>query len=139
MSDHAFDAGTRTDPVERLRAGVRDLRVGGAGRFAPDRRALLVLGGTLAPLGIVVVLLGWYGAAHTPYVFEQIPYLISGGLLGLALVFVGSFLYFAHWLTELLREQREQAAALAEAIRAVEAAVARLESAPDRPEPPNRV
>ena len=33
------------------------------------------------PLGVVFVLLAWYGAAHTTRVFEQIPYMISGGLL----------------------------------------------------------
>jgi hypothetical protein len=38
--------------------------------------------------GIVFVILGWYGAAHTNILTEQIPYLISGGLLGLGLIVV---------------------------------------------------
>jgi len=38
--------------------------------------------------GIVFVILGWYGAAHTNILTEQIPYLISGGLLGLGLIIV---------------------------------------------------
>jgi hypothetical protein len=45
---------------------------------------------TLALLGagVVFVILGWYGAAHTNILTEQIPYLISGGLLGMGLIIV---------------------------------------------------
>jgi hypothetical protein len=81
-----------------------------------DERILLLLAGTVAPLGLVIVLLGWWGAAHTPFVFEQVPYLISGGLLGLGLLFLGSFFYFAHWLTQLVKEHRVQSLAVVEAI-----------------------
>lgn len=42
--------------------------------------------------GVVFVLLGWYGAAHTNVFTEQIPYLISGGLLGLGLIIVAGIL-----------------------------------------------
>jgi len=41
-----------------------------------------------------LILLGWYGAAHTTYLEEQVPYLISGGVLGLALAAIGGFFYF---------------------------------------------
>ena len=58
-----------------------------------------MIGGIIAPLGLIVVLLGWWGASQTPYVFEQVPYLISGGCSGSALVFLGSFFYFTHWVT----------------------------------------
>jgi hypothetical protein len=61
------------------------------------------------PFGIFVMVLGWYGASHTGYLFEQIPYVISGGLIGLGLVLVGSFAYFAYWLTRIFHQQREQA------------------------------
>lgn len=95
---------------EHFVEGVRTLRVGGAS-VRLEERLLMVLGGILAPLGVVVVLLGWWGASRTPYVFEQVPYLVSGGLLGLALVFLGAFLYFAHWMTQLVKESRAQSAA----------------------------
>jgi hypothetical protein len=132
VSDHAFSTatpatGTRQDPVARLRAGVRHLRA--SGRLHLDQRLLLVIGGTVAPLGVILVVLGWHGAAHTPNLFEQIPYLISGGLLGVALVFLGAFLYFTHWLTDLVKEHRAQSAAVVEAIRAVESVLARLPAA----------
>lgn len=101
--------------AERFEVGVRTLRVGRAS-VRLEERMLMVVGGVLAPLGLVVILLGWYGAAHSPYVFEQLPYLISGGLLGLGLVFLGSFFYFAHWMTQLVKEHRSQSAAVLEAL-----------------------
>lgn len=85
-------------------------------------RSVLLFGAALMPLGLLVILLGWYGAAHTPYVFEQVPYLISGGLFGLALTVVGGLLYFGYLLARLIVEQREQSAALIDAIRRLEAA-----------------
>ncbi len=105
---------------QRLAEGVRRIRTGG-GAF--NERTLMILGGILAPVGLVVIVLGWYGAAHTPYVFEQVPYLVSGGLLGLGLVFLGSIFYFAHWLTELVKEHRAQSTALLEAIARLEETV----------------
>src|SRR5213082_254867 len=62
--------------------------------FVVTDRTLLTVGSILMPLGGVLVLLGWYGAAHTTRVFEQIPYMISGGVLGIACVIAGGFCYF---------------------------------------------
>ena len=42
--------------------------------------------------------MGWYGAAHSRVDQQQIPYLISGGLLGLGAIIAGALLYWAHWL-----------------------------------------
>lgn len=64
-------------------------------------RILGVIGSILVPAGIVSILLGWYGAARTPYTFEQIPYVISGGLLGVALVIGGGLLFFGSWVARL--------------------------------------
>lgn len=100
---------------ERFADGIATLRIGSAGGLFSER-LLLVLAGIVAPLGIIVVVLGWWGASQTPYAFEQVPYLISGGLLGLALVFVGSFFYFAHWLTQLVKEHRDQSQAILAAL-----------------------
>ena len=55
-------------------------------------------GAFLAVLGVVVILFAWYGAAHTSYVQQQIPYLVSGSFIGLGLMIVGGLLYWAHWL-----------------------------------------
>jgi hypothetical protein len=100
---------------ERFAEGVRRLRIGRAS-IVLSERILLVLGGILAPLGVAVVALGWWGASKSAYEFEQIPYLISGGLLGLSLVFIGCFFYFAHWLTQLVKEHREQSQAILTAL-----------------------
>lgn len=58
----------------------------------------VVAGAILLPLGVAVILLGWSGAAHGRVEQQQIPYLISGGLLGLASVMIGGFFFWAHWL-----------------------------------------
>lgn len=105
---------------ERFDDGIRTLRVGGAS-LRLEERLLMVIGGVLAPLGVIVVLLGWWGAANTPYVFEQLPYLISGGLLGIGLVFLGAFFYFAHWMTQLVKEHRVQSVAMLEALQQLQA------------------
>jgi len=105
--------------LQRLADGVRQLRTGG-GTLNLGERTLMVIAGVVAPLGLVLILLGWYGAARTPNLFEQIPYAISGGLFGLGLLFLGSFCYFAHWMTELVKEHRAQSGALLEAISRLE-------------------
>ena len=78
------------------------------GRTATDRSKLLfVVGGAAVSLGFAMVVLGYLGASHTIYVFEQIPYLISGGILGGSLVVAGGFCYFAFWLTRLFNEMSQ--------------------------------
>ena len=99
----------------RFDDGVAGLRVGRTSNLL-NERLLLLLAGIIAPLGLIVVVLGWWGASKTSYPFEQTPYLISGGMLGLGLVFLGSFFYFAHWLTQLVKEHREQSASLLAAL-----------------------
>ena len=41
-------------------------------------KMLAVAGGVLMPLGVLLVIAGWYGAAHTTRLFEEIPYLLFG-------------------------------------------------------------
>ncbi|HUC37604.1 MAG TPA: hypothetical protein VMR97_10835 [Acidimicrobiales bacterium] len=61
----------------------------------------IVAGSILVPLGIVLILIAWYGSAHTPYVQQQIPYLVSGSFAGLGCMLLGGLLYWAHWLYRL--------------------------------------
>jgi hypothetical protein len=123
---HASEA----NRYQRLATGVRSLRRGG-GTLDLSEKTLMVLGGIIAPLGLVVVVIGWYGAAHSPFLFQQVPYLISGLGIGLGLVFLGSFFYFAHWITELVKEGRAQSAAMIEAIARLEETV-RQQAGADR-------
>jgi hypothetical protein len=79
-------------------------------------RLMAVLATIMLPTGLVAIILGWWGAAHTPFVFEQIPYLISGGLLGIGLMAAGGLLYLGSWLARLAEQQREEGAKFREAL-----------------------
>ena len=87
------EGGSTAGLMGRLSERVGSVRTRTAG-FGFDR-LLLVAGGVLMPVGIVLILLGWAGASRTPFAWEQTDYLISGGILGLALVFAGGFLGLA--------------------------------------------
>jgi hypothetical protein len=105
-------------PVARSSA-VRDQR------YRMMQLALFTGGAVLMPLGIVAILLGWYGVAHTKYQYNQLPYVVSGGLLGLGLIFLGGFLYFGAWLAKMGNEQRESAQRLADTMLVLADIVAR--------------
>lgn len=93
-----------------LRGLVAQGDVGDDVRESPALERSLAVAGTVAlPLGLALIGFGWYGAAHTPHVFEQVPYLVSGGLLGLALTIAGGMLYFGSWLAGLSRRERREA------------------------------
>lgn len=81
--------------------------------MAPTDRWLAIAGGVLMPLGVILVFIGWYGAAHTTRLFEEVPYLISGGLLGIVLSTIGAALYFGYWLTRIVAGERQMIEVLA--------------------------
>ena len=112
----------REQRLALLTAQVSRLRVGRRTGGATDTGWLLRAAWAGLTLGPLLIGLGWYGSAQTILPFEQIPYLISGGLLGLAVVIVGGFLYFSYWLTRMVQ-------ATTEAQRAAEAHAQRLEHA----------
>ena len=51
--------------------------------------------------GLLALLLGWLGAQDTAYPAEQIPYVISGAVLGVILVGIGA----TAWLSADLRDE----------------------------------
>ena len=111
MSSTTAEIAVERDSAERQRslsAAVRQLRTKAGG--TDGARAMLVAGGILMPLGFVLILLGWSGASNTVNLYEQIPYSISGGMLGLGLIFAGGFCYFAYWLTQLVYAARRDSA-----------------------------
>lgn len=105
---------TRAEPVgsaerdARFTAAIARLRTRVTG--ASVQRWFRLAGPVLMPLGALMILLAWWGAANTTRVFLQIPYLISGAVLGLGFMFVGGFVYFARWLTDLLDAIRAESA-----------------------------
>ena len=54
----------------------------------------------LVALGALALLLGWLGVSNTAYPTEQVPYIISGGLLGIFLLGTGAML----WISADLRD-----------------------------------
>jgi hypothetical protein len=48
-----------------------------------------VVGYVLVGVGLIALLLGWYGVSGESVVAKQLPYLASGGLVGIALVALG--------------------------------------------------
>ncbi|HEX4865356.1 MAG TPA: hypothetical protein VFV02_14900 [Acidimicrobiales bacterium] len=101
-------------------SGLRPSR----GRSFPLETLMLVLGGLLLPIGVITIIIGWYGAAHTPKLYEQNDYLISGGILGLGLVFIGGFLYFGYWVTRQIRTTNVAAQQTLRALSRIEAQLA---------------
>ncbi|MCX7619767.1 MAG: hypothetical protein N2037_02845 [Acidimicrobiales bacterium] len=94
-------------------------------------RTWLLTGIGLGALGVVVILIAWFGASGTAIVAEQIPYLISGGLLGLGLIIAGGALfvryslsrYLRFWLVRYLYEHRVQTDRMIEALERLESAL----------------
>ena len=116
------ERGGASGRIGQLSGQMRAVRTRAAG-LGFDR-AILIAGGILMPLGIVFILLGWAGASRTPLPFEQTDYLISGGILGLAFVFLGGFLYFGYWQTVRINESRAQSRQIVNALARVEALLA---------------
>jgi hypothetical protein len=116
----------RPDVQARLRSAARRLaRRPGASQV---EHLLLIVGAVCVPLGLLLILLGYWGAAHASRVIQQIPYEVSGGLLGLALVFAGGFAFFGCWLARVQRDQHRladrvenQTAVLGDALGRIEA------------------
>lgn len=115
-----------SDRQARLRRGVA--RLASSVTQADTDRWLLAAGPFLLPLGLFLIWLGWYGASSTSRVYLQIPYMISGGLTGLALVFAGGFLFFSRWMLDLLHETRRRSELAEQSAARTLAALERIES-----------
>jgi len=100
----------------RLAAAVKTLRTRQSLTSVPVDRWVLIVGAIMVPLGVALIILGWYGASHKPLIIQQFPYLISGGILGLGLMITGGLAYFGYWITRLVHENREHSAQLLLAI-----------------------
>ena len=72
-------------------------------------RWVLVPGALGVILGLNFMIFGWIGAARTAREIEQIPYLISGGLIGLSFVFLGGLLLASAFWMVLLKKLQDEA------------------------------
>lgn len=122
-------ASARSSAADRLEQGVGALAVP---EPSADTEALLLkIGFGLPIVGVLLILIGYYNASGSKYVADQIPMLISGGVLGLGLVLLGVGLFvrfslarmFRFWLARLVAEQQTQTDRIVDALAGVEAAV----------------
>ena len=74
------------------------------------------LGVTVCVLGFVLIFFGWNGAASVDRVQSQFPYLISGGIAGLALVVVGAALIVVETSRDDRNKLRQEIAELRNAL-----------------------
>jgi type IV secretory pathway VirB6-like protein len=93
---------------------------------------LRLLGIVFWMAGGVVITFGWMGMAELAYVDGQMPYLVSGGAAGLALILVGSTLVVTAAVADAAERTAQRTAELLKqaADEAVEAAAADREAAP---------
>ena len=90
---------------------------------------LLKLGVALPILGLVLILVAYWNASGSKYVADQIPMLLSGGILGLGLAILGLGLFIRFslarllrfWLARLIVEQQEQTDRVVDALARIEA------------------
>ncbi len=115
--------------VDRLESGVADLHVPEPN--ADAERLLMKLGVGLPVVGVVLIIIGWFNASGTAFVADQIPMLISGGILGMGLITVGLGLFvrfslarlLRFWMARLVVEQQAQTDRMVDALERIEAAV----------------
>lgn len=105
MTATTADVPVVEDRPDRLSLAAAKLR---SRRRLPVDKWFQLGGAVLMGLGLLAILGGWYGVSHTARAWRQTPYIMSGGLLGLGLVFAGGFAYFAFWLTRLVEQGNRQ-------------------------------
>jgi hypothetical protein len=118
-----------SDRVEQFLAGVYALQI----PSQTERREHRFYGAgiVIACAGFAVIGLGWWGASGTKYVYQEIPYVISGGIFGAALVLVGALLFARYsaarllrfWLARLVADQQVQTDRVIDAITALAEAI----------------
>jgi hypothetical protein len=112
--------------IDEFKKEIADMRV----RPPEDsaERVWLVAGLVLPLLGLGAIVLGWWGASGSAYPADQLPYVISGGLLGVGLIVAGAALfvrysmtrYMRFWLLRIIYEERAQTDRTVETLERVE-------------------
>lgn len=89
----------------------RTLDAGSLSRPEPLRRVdqvMEIVGIALLPVGLTALAMGWLGVASNGYVFLQLPYVVSGGMVGLGLLVASGTIYLASWISRAAAVQRRQ-------------------------------
>ena len=113
--------------ADRLELGVEDLHVP---EPSADAESLLLKLGLILPIiGVILILAAYWTSSGSKYVADQVPMLISGGILGLglAVIGVGLFIRFSlarllrFWLARMVVEQQTQTDRIVDALARIEA------------------
>ena len=115
MTEPAADASG--DRIDEFEAELARLRIRSSSPTTEER--LLVAGLAMMPIGLILIIVGYIGASGTTEFSDQIPYLISGALLGLGLIVIGAVLFLRYslarfmrfWLLRLIYEERTRSEA----------------------------
>ncbi len=114
MSEAAADAPGVSPPTRGVRGGARPASGSRRARPTTEQRLLLARHRAHAASASLLIVIGYIGASGTTEFSSQVPYLISGGLLGLGLIVVGAALFLRYslarfmrfWLLRLIYEER---------------------------------
>jgi hypothetical protein len=114
-----------SDRVEEFLAGVYTLQI--PSQTERRERRLYWSGVVIMIAGFAAIGMGWWGASGTKHVYQEIPYVISGGILGASLVVVGAVLFARYsaarllrfWLARLVADQQVQTDRVVDAITAL--------------------
>jgi len=101
--------------IDEFKTELAALRTQSTASVTGDRR-FLVLGIALIAVGLIAIMLGWWGASGTTETYEAISYMVSGGIMGIGLVIIGVALYLRYslagflkfWLVRWVYEQQAQ-------------------------------
>lgn len=116
-----------TARIDEFRTEVADLNI----KTPADsgERTYLLVGIVLMVVGVVLILAGYWGASGTGLLAEQIPYVLSGGFLGVGVMIVGAAMfvryslsrYLRYWLIRTIYEDRAQSDKVVESLGNIEA------------------
>lgn len=120
-------AANEPSAADRLELGVEDLHV--PEPSADAEGILLKIGLILPVIGVILIVIAYWNASGSKYVADQVPMLISGGILGigLAIIGVGLFIRFSlarllrFWLARMVVEQQTQTDRVVDALARIEA------------------
>lgn len=113
--------------IDEFRTEVADLNIKTPGDSS--ERTYLLAGIVLMIVGAVLIFAGYWGASGTASVAEQIPYVLSGGFLGVGVMVVGAAMfvrfslsrYLRFWLIRTIYEDRAQSDRVVESLGSIEA------------------
>ena len=118
---------TNNPRIDEFRTEVADLNI----KTPADsgERTYLLVGIVLMVVGVVLILAGYWGASGTVILVEQIPYVLSGGFLGVGVMIVGAAMfvryslsrYLRFWLIRSIYEERAQSDKVVESLGNIEA------------------